>query len=178
VAAGGLGCAKQPGATFEYAWDRDPAAKFEGLRTFAWIPDERVAVGDPRIDDAELERAVRQAVDRELTAKGYTPDSSGKPDFWVAYHASLRRRLDVRAMNSSYGPDPTRAWHPEHDEPQPGEYEAGTLVIDVIAPDGATLLWRGRVQTRIDPGRESDEVRRERLDNAVQGTLAPFPSAR
>ncbi len=176
LAAAALGCAKSPGADFDYEWDVDPSARFETLRTFAWVPDERVAVGDPRIDDAELEKRVRERVNHELADKGYTHQASGAPDFWVAYHASLRRRLDARAMNANYGPDPTRGWHPDHDEPQPGEYEAGTLVLDVIAPDGATLLWRGRVQTRVDPGRDSDEVRRERLDRAVKGVLARFPA--
>ncbi len=176
LAAAALGCAKSARGDFEYAWDADPAARFETLQSFAWLPNERVAAGDPRIDDAELEKRVRERVNRELTEKGYTHQSSGAPDFWVAYHASLRRRLDARAMNANYGPDPTRAWHPDHDEPQPGEYEAGTLVLDVIAPDGATLLWRGRVQTRVDPGRDSDEVRLERLDRAVEGVLARFPA--
>ena len=161
------GCAK-PAPKFDYEWDSDANEDFAGLRTFAWIPEERVSVDDPRIDDAQLEKRVREGVDRQLVAKGYRPHrAAGAPDFWVAYHASLRRRLDVRAIDSLY---PGRA-------NTGGEYEAGTLVIDVVAPDGATLMWRGRVQTRIDPERDSDAVRAQRLDAALEGVMRPLPAS-
>jgi hypothetical protein len=170
----GLACAKPSEPEFEYDWDLDPAATFEGVRSFAWIPEDRVAVGDPRIDDAALERAVREAVDRELVEKGYTPETAETPDFWVAYHASLTKRLDARSLDATYRVVPTRIFT---GQPEPVEYDAGTLVLDVITPDGATLIWRGRVQTRVETT-DTFEVRRARLDRAVEGMLAPFPAVR
>ena len=167
------------GADFEYERDADPDAKFAGMHTFSWLPEAEIKVGDPRFDDKLLEKRLRDAVDAELQAKGYERRLTGEVDFFVDYHASLRKRLDVGGVNSQYGFDPTWRWRnraSERPESEAREYEAGTVILDVIGPDGHQLLWRGRVQTAIGGQGATEQQRIGRLEAGVKGVLAPFPA--
>src|SRR5688500_14789808 len=53
------------GSNMSVYFDSDPSARFGNLTTYAWLPR---ATPPP---DAEVDSLVRDAVDRELAARGY-----------------------------------------------------------------------------------------------------------
>ena len=77
-------CAGKP--TLQFASDPNP--RFEGLRTFGWYvdPSFQVPRGGSIVDGQFIDRNIRDAVDRDLTKKGFQKAASGTADFSVAYH--------------------------------------------------------------------------------------------
>jgi hypothetical protein len=173
-------------STMEINTDFDPNANFAGLKTYAWLDEPREATGDPRIDDNPfLEGRVHAAVDRELGAKGFVMTSSGTPDFLVAYHVSLDKQRSVQHLNNYYGYGP--GWGYTYAGAQrPGyyaspssstyvyTYDEGTLILDIVKPEGRQLIWRGAARDEVrfssNPGKESGQ-----LNEAVSRLLKDFP---
>ncbi|HEY7699927.1 MAG TPA: DUF4136 domain-containing protein, partial [Vicinamibacteria bacterium] len=71
--------------TIRVQWDRK--VDFSGYQSFAWI--EGTAAVDP-----EVNQAIREAVENELSVRGILPDEA-EPDLHVAYYASAREEFEV-----------------------------------------------------------------------------------
>ena len=152
---------------FAVSTDYDPQTSFAGLETYAWIPGKQDIQADPTMDGDLLDRRIRLAVDSELRAKGY--EESDTPDFRVGYHALLRERRNVARLNSHYGYQDYRVG--------PGVayvYREGTLILDVVDPDGTTLLWRASVQDVVNHAATPEE-RERRIREYVRRMLERFP---
>lgn len=172
-------------STMEINTDFDPSANFSDLKTYAWIDEPRKPTGDPRIDDNPfLEGRVHAAVERELGAKGFVLDESGTPDFLIAYHVSLDQKRSVQHLNDYYGYGPGWGYSYPRARP-PGyfgttsstyvyEYEEGTLILDIVKPEGRQLIWRGAARDEVrfsnTPAKESGQ-----LNEAVARMLKRFP---
>ena len=169
-------------STMEVQVDYDPESDFSGLKTYDWIPGPRKPTGDPRIDDNTiLERRIRRAVESELNAKGFQK-SSESADFWLAYHVTLDKHQSVTTLNSYHGYGPGWGWN-YRAEPWASrrrgqavvfEYEAGTLLLDVVDPDGRDLLWRGSATDEVNFS-ATPAAREEQINEAVRRMLAKFP---
>ncbi len=179
-----VACAASLGPKLELDWNHDPKVSFAELTSFGWLPGQPpVHTGDPRVDDALLEKRVREAVTNELEAKGYAWKLAGTPSFWVAYDVSLSGRLDVTAVSRAYGFDPTwGGFHPGTGGRGPlgksqdvQEADQGTLILDVIDPAAKKLIWRGAAGTRVAPERDSERQKIERINEIVRELLARFP---
>jgi len=161
-------------ATIEVGSDYDPEADFAALRTYAWLPDQDRMVGEHRIYDTLLDTRVRNAVDRELAGRGFARGEADAVDFYVAYHAGIETKVDVRSINSALGYG-EGLWGQEIG---PGsdvrEYDQGTLLLDVVEPDGRQLLWRGSASVIVSDTDDPEE-RSRRIDEAVERMLARFP---
>jgi hypothetical protein len=150
--------------------DYDPATSFDHYKTYGWLTvenDKRPTA--PEVDNEILETRVRAAVDRELSAKGFTKQEA-EPDAWVTYHAAVRRRIDMNTVRSDYGYGPHRGvshtWVHQYDE--------GTLIIDILDGKEKHLIWRGTAQGKVDLfGKPEATI--ERINAAVKKILAPFP---
>ena len=91
----------------------------------------RKGVKDPRVDNALIESHIRNAVEKELKAKGYSTPQSGEPQFFVAHHTAINEKLMIQQMpaGGAYGP----GWYrPAGSVPVVHEYTEGSLVRDVI----------------------------------------------
>ena len=53
-------------------------------------------------------------------------------------------------------------------------YDEGTLILDIIAPDGKTLLWRGTATAQIDESAKPKK-REAKINEAVGRMLKRFP---
>lgn len=62
--------------------DYDPAVSFAGFRTYAWLDSAEISDELAEVSPF-LERRLQRAVDRALTAKGYTEVADPQPDFLV-----------------------------------------------------------------------------------------------
>ncbi|MHC4493522.1 MAG: DUF4136 domain-containing protein, partial [Planctomycetota bacterium] len=88
-----VGCSS---SSIEVRSGHDPDFNFSRLKTYGWLaPTES---GDERIDDERLRKNVRDAVARELEAKGFQL-AEQNPDFCVGSHAIMRRQRTVRSVD-------------------------------------------------------------------------------
>jgi hypothetical protein len=152
--------------------DYDPAARLQGLNTWAWQPGYPKPTGDPRLDSDLLNERIRTAIESGLAAKDYTRvDSPEKADFTVAWHVAIAEKLDARTMYTGYGP--YRGWGGGATTVV-DQYEVGMLLVDFISPRTKQVIWRGTAQSRVQESRDPQE-RQARIDAAVEKLLAQFP---
>lgn len=158
--------------------DWDPKARFEALHTWAWLPGQVEGREERHPESPLVRRRIVAAIEDTFAARGYERLDGGKPDFWLAYHVAIERRLDARTIYDGYTPGPW--WHgygfPRADT-YVEEYQVGTLLIDVIDGRSKELLWRGSAQARIEELHTPQE-REKRVREAVQAVLERFPPGR
>jgi hypothetical protein len=160
--------------------DYDPSLSFSHYKSYVWLPWDPVGTGDTRIDHPTVHAGVRKAVEQELASKGYQELSTGTPDFYIAYH------LSVRTGTGGHTTEPYRERRVREDKDRwtkdrrmdravPWEYEEGVLFLDVFDPKLKKLVWRGR--GRRDRIRESPSLEEtsKTISAAVAEILAHFP---
>ena len=162
IVMGSAGC-----VTMEVRTEYDPAASFEGWKTYAWMPDRPAMEADGRVF---VSRMVRQAVEAELTAKGYRLTETA-PDFWVNYYVAAGGDLEVERTFSVYG-RPDRFGPDVRDDSEETVFVSGTLVLDILVPGTRTLLWRAVAEKAV---REGPEAADTAITGAVRRLLASFP---
>lgn len=150
--------------------DYDPQVDFSSLHTFGWWSD----TAPEGIDDLTAER-IRAALAATLPEHGLQPAPAGTtPDVLVAYRASVRQRLEARPTTVSIG----YGWHHGYGAIGTGTevttYDEGTLVVDLVSPEGGTLLWRGTA-SRAVPNDRTPEEREARIREAVRAILERYP---
>jgi hypothetical protein len=149
----------------------DPAASFQGLKTYAWKPGPQPPIGDPRVSDTVVDTAVRDAVDRQLTAKGFTRSPAESADFLLAYDAGIDFKTSTVAITRSTNAG-AGAWVPRQ-YIQTSDFEQGTIVLMVFSPK-TKLMWRGVATGIFDPT-ATREQREQRIADAIRKLLKPFP---
>src|SRR5262249_20023132 len=148
-----------------------PWANLSGYRTYRWwklpISDQRArGYGE---QEALLDWRVRQAVDRDLTARGYSVDTAGTPDFVVRYNvqlqegstSSFREYLSYRTEGG--GKDMGDAFM---------GYERGMLTLEVVDVASRRIAWRAAASAIIE-GDGNGKL----IDPAVRQMLERFPAA-
>jgi hypothetical protein len=152
-----------------------PRGHFAGLHTWAWQSSTPIATGNVRLDDPLVHNRIQAAIRTALEARGYRQLVEGKPDFEVAYHVAINRKLDAQTIYTGYGP--YRGWGMAGARTVVDEYEVGTLMIDVVSPATEAVIWRGTAQSRLQDLR-TPEDREQRIQEVVDEVLAKFPPER
>lgn len=158
--------------------DYDPATNFEPMKTFRWESDTQEKTGDPRIDNPLRDSRIREAIERLLADKGFSPSASAAPTFLIRYQYALRQKLEsggtaggVGFGIGSYGRrggiaigtgNPVR------------EYDEGSMTIDFVDADSQTLLWRGTGNQRFREYKNPEKASRD-INTLVEKILAQFP---
>lgn len=171
-----VGCSSK----IEVRSGHDPDFKFSRLKTYGWLaPTES---GDERIDDKRLDKNVRDAVSRELEAKGFKY-AEQDADFYVGYHAIMRRQRSVQSVDQVYGYGSGTIWTGDytprmdpaaHPEVYEHIYHVGTLILDIAGGDGKDLIWRASARAIVEPTAPAEKGRRVTYD-AIRKMLARFP---
>ena len=119
---------------------------------------QRRGMYDPMAAHSRANRALWQAVERELHDRGYV-DSEWMPDVVVAIYASIDERLDLGAWLYGYTCAPPWWSLGTADEPST-LFPAGTVLVDVVDPETLDVLWRGAgtVAITADPLENAREV--------------------
>jgi hypothetical protein len=145
---------------------------FAQYRTYDWGPADALPTGDPRLDENPFFKDhVQGAVEKELAARGF--EQSTSPDLLIHYHANISQRIDIDRLDRSWG-------YCETDDCHVGvrEYEAGTLVLDVIDTRTNRLIWRGWAQESVEDAlHDSDKMARQ-INEGVTRMLGQFPRVR
>jgi hypothetical protein len=137
--------------------------------------DGRVLDRDhPMLPNSTTNHELRSAIVAGLWNRGYWLDERS-PDLLVAFYASTQQPLDPTQWNYGYG------WRPQWWQGCTGapgaiatEYQAGTIIIDVLNARSGEVLWRG-----CGVAEHLDDVAAYRHDLAetVRGILDEFPLA-
>jgi len=151
----------------------DPTTDFSNLATYGWATISPKAPNDPQTENPILDARVRLALENELAARGFEPQTSGPPDFLVGYRAVIKEKVDVRYVDDQWGYSYT--YRARTSRKTVYEYEQGTLIVDVSLPDPKRLIWRAIARDEVYPGRPQEEGDR-RLAEAVRKMFDQFPA--
>ena len=147
VLVAAVGCSS-PNVTADYK----PSTDFSAYRTYDWKPRPATAPGDTLGDSTLVAARIRNAVDAELGARGYTT-ASASPDFRITYQAALGAfewNINDRILAE------------------------GTLILDFVDPNTNQLIWRGVALDVLDFDLTPDE-RQERVNAAVAKMIERLP---
>lgn len=167
------GCASTP---LDVGSEQHPQADLTGYRSFVWISEDPLI--RPSRDASPVSpltaRLIREAIERELSSKGFNRVADGSSaDFVVAFTVGARDRIDA----DSY-PEPYRGnwlWRWEGRYVDLRTYREGTLSIDVFDGKSRQPVWHGWARKTITQADSSDPdpvIRR-----AVARILEKFPAA-
>jgi hypothetical protein len=144
---------------------------FGQYRTFDWGPADALPTGDARLDkDPFFKDRVQGAVEKQLAVKGLRLSGSDAPDLLIHYHAHITDRIDPTRVDRRYG------YCAGGDCPAI-DYEAGTLVIDIMDARTNRLLWRGWAQDSVEDLLDDREAMGEAIDEAVTRMMQRLPRA-
>jgi hypothetical protein len=168
-------CAKTPD------WDYDRTANFSSYKTFAFVDNANLSSNTSNYQISPLmEKRVREAVSRELVAKGFNLVDSEQADILVNYMASVEKKIDVDTVSYNTGmgyPYSARwgYWGVGYEtRTSTREYEVGTLILDIIDRNEKTLVWRGAKGGKLKKG-QSPEERTEAANKLISEILSNFP---
>ena len=158
-------------------FDFDRAASFAAYRSFA-IVYPPVVGGDVPLPEGDVaksqltERRVREAIERELAAKGLAAAPEASADLLVAFNLSSRRasRL-VTYPDGLIHRWPHRWWRDHWDETYTQLYTEGVLIVDLVDAKTRGLVWRGWTA---DPLPDSGDLTRV-VDHAVGEVFENYP---
>jgi hypothetical protein len=140
-------------STLRVKSDYDKEFDFSRLHTFTWLdPPVRSEPESSPMDDlvdpfarnSILDKRVRQAVERELLARGYRKGGDGRAEFQLQYFVIIRDRTKIRSYPRAgygyYGGPYRYGYGAGWGGVSSYNYKEGTLILDVI--DSRTNLHR------------------------------------
>jgi hypothetical protein len=138
-------------------------------RTFAWGPADALPTGDPRLDQNPFFKDhFEGAVEKQLAFRKIELTATS-PDLLIHYHASITRRIEPDRTDSQYG------YCANGDcASRITDFEAGTLILDIVDAHTNRLIWRGWAQRALGDMLENPDHMADRIDEAVRRMLARF----
>jgi len=163
IAALTFGCASSE-ADLQVRTEYSRQTDFTQLKTFR--VREQFGGDKDRPRSARMEREVRQAIETELVARGYTLYEDTAPDFFVTYELQLIGRKVSEAM-----PITSASQVEAIPAVARGYWQQGVLIIQVVEPGSNNVLWKGT-----EGGLTPDHVKgAKEIRTAVWRMLVEFP---
>jgi len=141
-----------------------PGTDFSKYHTYKWVPIEGGAHPN-QIMDAEI----KQSVDSQMAAKGFTKTDNDKADLYVGYQIAV----DQEKQWNGYGMGGGVRWGGMASATS-STINVGTLVLDMYDPATKQLVWTGNATKTIDPS-SNQEKNQKNLNKAMQKLLKDFP---
>jgi hypothetical protein len=142
-----------------------PGTDFSKFKTYKWV----------QIDGGEqpnqiVGQQIIQAVDSQLTSKGFTKTDDDKADMYVGYQVSVAQEREWNAYGTGGG------WRfgGGMGTATSSTIQIGTLGLDFYDPSPKQLLWRGSATKTLNPSKDPAK-NQERLNKAVAKLLKDFP---
>jgi len=144
----------------------DRSVDFARYKTYDWGPADALPTGDPRLDaDPFFKDHLQGEVEKQLAAHGLTLAPAATADLLIHYHAHISERLDVSSVDRSYGYGG-----------EARDYEAGTIVIDLVDARTQKVVWRGWAQDAVKGMLENQDTMADKVREAVTRMLAQLPA--
>lgn len=166
--------------------DFDHAVNFRAYKTWAWYPKQAndTEGGPARGYESFTDQRIRDAVSKDLTAKGLTEvANNASPDVYVAYSVRVENKQQL-AGGYPYGgygyPYYGYGYGGFGGYPYGGgsyNYKAGTVIIDIVDARRKELAWRGTGQAQLNQNSISEEET-YRIVNSVLGNYPPTDTRR
>jgi hypothetical protein len=139
-----------------------PGTDFSKYHTYKWVPIEGGAHPN-QIIDAEI----KQSIDSQLVAKGFSKTDNEKADLYVAYQVAVDQEKQWNAYGGGirWGGMGTAT---------SSTINVGTLALDMYDPGTKQLIWQGTATKTLDPSK-SQEKNEKNLNKAMQKLLKDFP---
>jgi len=158
--------------TMNVRYDYEPGANYSSFHTFDWMaPKAARTEGE---DNPILDRRVRQAVEKELAARGFRPERTASPDFLVTCRPLWRNRHVYTSQSMGWG-----GRHAGF-RTRMGEvhtWKEGSLILEIVDTRTRELVWRAVGEGALtDLG--SPEDAEEQVARAVRRMLERFPPTR
>jgi uncharacterized protein DUF4136 len=147
----------------------DAAVNFSSLHTYAWLRPPTL----PREGSKSYGWRVREAVDRDLAAKGFAPATTGAPDFLINYSVQTRRTYEARDIPAAHS-ETTDFGRTGSGDAYRVESQEGTLVLMILDPSTKKLIWRAEANTSLSRDLSPEKLT-QRVNNVVAKLLAGFP---
>ena len=135
-----------------------------GTRRCAAVSDQRLRDNPFFVDD------VHGAIDSELQDRGLRHATSEPADLLVHYHAAVTGRVEV-PVDGRTASRLRRRGVPD----RVAEYEAGTLVIDVVDARTQRVVWRGWAEHRLEDMLDDPPAVHRRVQDAVHRIMKTLP---
>lgn len=151
-------------------------ADFSGYRSFAWVADSPLIESESeRVEISQLNiRRVREAIERQLSAKGFDLVSDlAAADFGVSFTVGARDAIRVDDYPVFYRG--RWRWGPPYYWPNVDVYmyTEGMLAIDIFDNETREPVWHGWARKRVLGTDVSNPERT--INDAVEAILASFP---
>jgi hypothetical protein len=158
-------------------FDFDGGASFAAYRSFAIVhpapAGAEVPLPEGDIAKSQLtERRVREAIERELGAKGLASAPEASADLLVAFNLSSRRATRLVSYPDGFiHAWPHRWWRDHWDEAYTQLYTEGVLIVDLVDAKTRRLVWRGWTANPLPDSGDMTRV----VDHAVGEVLENYP---
>ena len=142
-----------------------PGTDFSKYHTYKWVAipgSEQLN----QIQDAE----VKQAVDAQLSTKGFTKTDDDKADMYVGYQVSVNQQKEWNA----YGMGGGWRWGGGMATATSSTIAVGTMGLDFYDPTAKQLIWRGEATKTLSPS-SNQEKNQKNLNKAMAKLLKNFP---
>ena len=148
----------------------DRGIDFTRYHSYDWGPADALPTGDARLDkDPFFQDHVQGEVEKALAARGFAGPTSDTPDLLIHYHASINERINVSRVDRNYGYDY------DNGAPEISNYEAGTLVLDIVDARTNRVIWRGWAQDSVEDVLKNRDRMARKIREAVTRMLATMP---
>ncbi len=168
----------QTGCASRVRTDFDRGADFSSYQTFDWLaPPQRASSAtesgsnDPFSSNSLLDKRVRAAVERTLSARGYRRTDESNADLRLNYHVLFRDKLVASGTDFGYHNRYRHSGFGIGFDFSVRQYKEGTIIVDIIDRATDQLIWRGWAASRNNDG-NYDEAE---ISYAIEKILAKFP---
>ena len=146
--------------------DYDRQADFSRYKTYKYIKKGK-STSTSKFTSELNKRRFAQAIDKELSKKGFERVKDTKEDFKVIYHLRFEKKLDISTYGYRYWP----YYGISERYIQKKVYEEGSLIIDIIDKKENQLIWRGSVEGVLNERENAEEL----INTLVEKLLEDFP---
>jgi hypothetical protein len=154
-----------------------PGTDFSKYHTYQWVDEVK---GVPRVGgqpDQILDAQVKQAVDAQMAAKGFTKVADGgKADVLLGYQLAINQEQQINGFGNGWGGWGGGPWGGGLNSfsATTSTINIGTFVLGIYDPAAKKLIWIGAAQHALEPSK-NQEKNEKRLNKGAQKLLKDFP---
>ena len=158
-----------------------PGTDWSKYHTYAWVDEVQGVPALGGHPDQILDAQVKQAIDSQMAAKGFTKVFEGKPDLLLGYQLMIDQEKQINGLGDNWG-GWGGGWGPwgggfgTFSASTSSNY-IGTFVVGMYDPAAKKLVWIGGAQHAIEPSKKP-EKNVQRLNKGAQKLLKDFPPGR
>lgn len=142
-----------------------PGTDFSKFKTYKWVKIEGAETPNQIVD-----QQIKQSIDTQLAAKGFTKTDNDNADLYVGYQVSITEERQWNAYGGGMG------WRIGGGmvTATSSTLLVGTLAFDVYDQAGKQLIWTGTATKTLNPPKDPEKKQRN-LDKGVAKLLKNFP---